>query len=186
MVGMIRAGHTVEEAADACGLGLSTVKKNWREWAREAGVSMRQAPVKAEEVPEEARRKVAQMRMAGVSVVKAAAETGVSENVIQKHWRGWAAQLGMAPPPAKKREVREKKEVPDGERTKKRAVLLKNQGWRTKDIAAETGLSVREIDTYWREWGRELGIELVPAVPKEPAPTDGEVTAYHVDPEKMW
>lgn len=185
-VELMKAGHTAEETARETGLGLTTVKVNWRKWAQELGIEVRAPRIRPQTVPESIRRKVVEMRMGGISTVRTAAETGLSDSVVHTHWRKWAEEIGITPPPLKSRERKEQRErgTEAQEKAKKRAVLLKNQGWRTKAVAEETGISVRKIDQCWREWGAEMGIELVKPIEREPAPSDGEVVTYYVAPRK--
>lgn len=181
-VELMRAGGTPEDAAKETGIGVTTIRTQWRKWAAESGVEVKETRVRPETVPLEVREKVVQMRMQGVSNVRVAVETGLSESAIQAHWRHWAVGLGITPPATKHREGKD-----DGLiilKAKRRAVLLKNQSWRTKAVAAETGLDEREIETEWRRWGKEFGIPIQPQRPKEEPPRNGEVVTYWVKPER--
>lgn len=186
VVELMKAGSTAEETSIETGIGLTTVKANWRKWAVEFGIEVRAPRVRSQTVPENIRCKVVEMRMSGISTVRTAAETGLSDSVVHTHWRKWAEEIGVVPPPLKSRERKEQRErgTEAQEKAKRRAVLLKNQGWRTKAVAEETGISAKKIERHWREWGEELGIELVTPIEREPAPVDGEVVTYYVEPRK--
>ena len=186
VVELMKAGNTAEETSIETGIGLTTVKANWRKWAEEFGIEVKAPRITVSTVPEDVRRRAVEMRMSGISTVRTAAETGLSDSVVHTHWRKWAEEIGITPPPLKSRERKEQRErgIEAQEKAKKRAVLLKNQGWRTKAVAEETGISVRKIDQCWREWGAEMGIELVKPIEREPAPVDGEVATYYVEPRK--
>lgn len=67
---------------------------------------------------------------------------------------------------------------------KKRAAMLKAQGWTTTDVAKDTGILAATINANWRTWARQYGIELPEAGPApQTAGSSNEVTSYCIDPK---
>ena len=66
---------------------------------------------------------------------------------------------------------------------KKRAAMLKAQGWTTADVCKDTGVPCAAINLNWRVWAAEFGIELPAAkASQQPSCTSNLVTSYKVDP----
>ncbi len=66
---------------------------------------------------------------------------------------------------------------------KKRAAMLKAQGWTTADVCKDTGVPCAAINLNWRVWAAEFGIELPAAkASQQPSCTSNLVTSYRVDP----
>lgn len=187
---MIAAGAELHDAAEAIGKSEHTLKDQWKKWAAELGYKFQMKKrCYNRDIPDETKRYIVEMMVHGEAASHLARETKVSETIIYARWREWADQFGIQTPPKKQikhktkhvpRTPAEKKEK--AEITAKRhAVLMKDQGINTKEVAAATGFSARKIDLYWKQWARELGIEIIQPIRKEPAPTNGEVITYYVD-----
>lgn len=66
---------------------------------------------------------------------------------------------------------------------KRRASMLKAQGWSTADVAKDTGILAATITANWRTWARQYDIELPEARPApQTAGSSNMVTSYKVDP----
>lgn len=186
---MILAGAELSEAAESIGKSEMTLRNHWKKWAEELGYKI---PWKKRcynsEIPDETKKKIAGLMARGEAASHLARETGVSETIIYARWREWAEQFDIKTPPKrsiKPRAPKTEKEKDSKEsadiKAKLHAVLMKDQGINTKEVAAATGFSARKIDLYWKQWARELGIEIIQPIRKEPAPTNGEVITYYVD-----
>ena len=187
MVEMIMNGSTIEEASQKYGYGLTTVKSKWRTWAKELGYTPAPARQRAKDVPDDIRREIADQMARGEAASHLVRKYGVSEAIIYSKWREWAEESGIPAPP--KRQVKARPDKDTGkktketaqERAKRRAVRLKDQGISTKEVAEKTGFPAGEIDLYWRQWARELRIEIIQPIRKAPPPQNGPVERYFMD-----
>lgn len=181
MVEMILSGSTLEEAAAKFGYSLSTVKNKWRIWAREYGYTPTSKRQYSKDIPDAVRREIADQMARGEAGSRLCVRYGVTETIIYSRWREWAEEFGIQAPPKRQRisHRESEKRIPE-EKKRRRAVLLKNQGWTDKQASEATGLPARKIALQWRMWAKELGIHIVRPVEKEPEPRNGPVVTYFV------
>ena len=189
VVEMILGGMELNKAAEEIGISENTLKGQWRTWAKAMGYSL---PASNRcfnsNIPGETKRQIAELMAKGEKAAELVKRFGISETIIYSHWREWANQFGVDAPPKRILKTRRARTVGEQKpretveiRAKRRAVLMKDQGIGTKQVAEETGFSARKIDLYWKQWARELGMEIIQPIRKEPPAKHGEVITYYVD-----
>lgn len=144
--------------------------------------------MRGEKIPADIRRKVVEMRLAGVDAAVISEQLELpSIYTIRHHWRAWAEELGIAAP---EKRITGRKAPPqtglsEAELWQKRkhAVLMRAQSIDAAQTARRTGLSEQEIRQNWREWAKTLDIA-VPEPPEAPdLPCHGEIVTYFVEPQ---
>lgn len=68
------------------------------------------------------------------------------------------------------------------EEQKRRAVLLKNQGWLTRDVARSTGIQESTIYSRWKDWAQKLGMEIITREAPDEDYAPMPVTVRYVEP----
>lgn len=182
LIDLIIKGKTVLQAAMEAGVNEQTARSYWRRWAEQLGYNL---PDRLKIVSDEVKRDIVAMRMAGQTLADTAAKHGLGETYVQQHWREWASQIGIEPPEKKKLAPKSRRPKKEEIEPKRRAALLKNQGWRTEDVVEVTGLKAKEIEANWRRWGEELGIELVKPMERERPEPYGKVITRKATLEEL-
>ena len=115
-------------------------------------------------VSEEIKRAVVEQILAGGSISEAAAAIDVSEHTVQRAWRKWGAELGYKVPECNRIY---NNQIPD--ETKKAVVENIVAGAPVSKIGIRYGLSETMVQSRWREWAEQFGIEVPPpSKPRSP------------------
>lgn len=68
------------------------------------------------------------------------------------------------------------------EEQKRRVVHLKSQGWLNRDVSRDTRIDEGTVNSCWRRWAQELGIEIITHGDDEDKPVEMPVTVSYTDP----